>query len=364
MHSAGGDIGFSHLFLPAMHHATPSPDDHDHAHHAHESHAHHDGCATCGCHAHDHAQDAVRRIYVYSPSGAVQDKAAFRRGIRRLTALGHQVEVDEAALARHTRFAGDDATRLQAVARATASGADVALISRGGYGLSRLLPHLDYAAIAQAIDGGLQYVGFSDFTAFQLAVLRQTGRITWAGAALGVDLGTSEEPDEITLACLEDLLYRQGEGTGWRLGKAAKGAPVQPDLLIEDARLWGGNLAVLVSLLGTPYWPDVEGGVLFLEDVAEHPYRIERMLIQLEMAGVLQKQRAIVLGQFTDYQRVPQDRGFKLDTVVQGLRERLGVPVLTNLPFGHVPTKVSLPVGATVSLQTQGRDALLVWGHL
>ncbi len=104
----------------------------------------------------------MARIYVYSPSSAVRDKAAFRRGVKRLQALGHEVEVDEAALAVHMRFAGDDATRLDAIHRAAASGADVALISRGGYGLTRILPGIAYKKVAQAIEGGTQFVGLSD----------------------------------------------------------------------------------------------------------------------------------------------------------------------------------------------------------
>ena len=100
----------------------------------------------------------MAHIYIFSPSSAVRDKAAFRRGLKRLKALGHDVEVDEAALASHMRFAGDDATRIAAVSRAAASGADVALISRGGYGLTRLLPALPYKQIAKAIDQGLSLI--------------------------------------------------------------------------------------------------------------------------------------------------------------------------------------------------------------
>ena len=100
----------------------------------------------------------MAHIYIFSPSSAVRDKAAFRRGLKRLKAQGHEVEVDEAALASHMRFAGDDETRLAAIGRAAASGADVALISRGGYGLTRLLPALPYADITQAIEDHFQKV--------------------------------------------------------------------------------------------------------------------------------------------------------------------------------------------------------------
>jgi muramoyltetrapeptide carboxypeptidase len=125
--------------------------------------------------------------------------------------------------------------------------------------------------------------------------------------------------------------------------------------------LWGGNLAVLVSLLGTPYFPHIKNGVLFLEDVGEHPYRIERMLTQLLHAGVLTQQKAIVLGQFNNYKLTPHDKGFKLQSVVDWLRTQIKTPVLTDLPFGHVATKLCLPVGQKIDLVVEDRDALLLW---
>jgi muramoyltetrapeptide carboxypeptidase len=305
----------------------------------------------------------MAHIYIYSPSGAVRDKAAFKRGVARLKKLGHEVELDANALNRQTRFAGDDATRLSAIQRAAASGADVAMISRGGYGLTRILPDLPYKALAKAIDKGTQFVGLSDFTAFQNALLAKTGAVTWAGPALGEDFG-AEQPDDIMEACFDDMLSGQGEGAGWRLSAACVKAQTRADgVWARDALLWGGNLTVLCSLLGTPFFPQVKQGVLFLEDVGEHPYRIERMLTQLLHAGVLAQQKVIVLGQFTQYKLTPHDQGFHMQSVVNWLRSHTKVPVLTDLPFGHVPTKVCLPVGQRVSLLVENRDALLLWAH-
>ena len=306
----------------------------------------------------------MAHIYIYSPSGAVRDKAAFRRGVKRLQAQGHEVEIDPDALNSFQRFAGDDNVRLAAIGRAAASKAQITLTSRGGYGLTRLLPQLPYAALQNAVEHGTQFVGLSDVTALQLAMLARTGTPSWAGPALLEDFGTTEEPDEIMQACFDDLLTGQGEGTGWRLPMSDLRA--HPELNdegwnIEQAMLWGGNLSVLVSLLGTPYFPAIDGGILFLEDVAEHPYRIERMLTQLLHAGILSKQRAIVLGQFNRYQLVPHDRGFKLASVITWLRSQLPIPVLTGLPFGHVPTKVLLPVGRQLDLMLHGREAILYW---
>ena len=305
----------------------------------------------------------MAHIYIYSPSGAVRDKAAFKRGVARLKKLGHEVELDANALSRQTRFAGDDATRLSAIERAAASGADVAMISRGGYGLTRILPNMPYKALAKAIHKGTQFVGLSDFTAFQNALLAKTGAITWAGPALGEDFG-AEQPDDIMEACFEDMLSGQGEGAGWRMSAACVKAQTKADgVWARDAMLWGGNLTVLSSLLGTDFFPQVKHGVLFLEDVGEHPYRIERMLTQLLHAGVLARQKAIVLGQFTQYKLTPHDQGFRMQTVVNWLRSQVKVPVLTDLPFGHVPTKVCLPVGQSVSLLVENHDALLLWAH-
>ena len=302
-----------------------------------------------------------KHIYIYSPASAIRDKAAFRRGVARLRALGYEVEIDEAALAAHQRFAGDDATRLAAIARAAASGADIALISRGGYGLTRILDAIPYKAVAKAIQRGTEFVGVSDFTALQSALLAKTGAVTWAGPAVGEDFGAEGGADDIMEACFDDLVSGQGEGTGWRMPVRDADLKLKP---VHDATLWGGNLCVLTSLLGTPYFPLVDKGVLFIEDVNEHPYRIERMLEQLRMAGVLARQRAIVFGQFTGMRKVPgYDRGFSFESVVDRLRAALKVPVLTGLPFGHVQTKVLLPVGAKVELAAEGRDVFMVWGH-
>lgn len=323
----------------------------------------------------------MARIYIYSPSGAVRDRAAFRRGVRRLQALGHELEIDPDALTGWQRFAGDDATRLAAVTRAAASGAEVALITRGGYGLTRLLPQLPWRQIARAADRGTRFVGFSDFTVLQLGLLARAPAVTWAGPALCEGFGAADAadaaeghggkrtgangPDEIMLACFDDLVSGIGEGTGWRLPAADVAAlGGRAGRLAHEATLWGGNLSMLCSLLGTPWWPEVKGGVLFVEDVGEHPYRVERMLAQLLHSGVLQRQKALMLGQFSDYRLTPHDRGYGLTRVVQWVRSQVRIPVLTGLPFGHLPTKVLLPVGARVELLVEDRDALLLWGHL
>ncbi len=326
----------------------------------------------------------MAHIYIYSPSTAVRDKAAFKRGVRRLQSLGHAVEIDPAALSSHTRFAGDDATRVAAIHRAAASGADITIISRGGYGLTRILPALNLKSIAKSIERGTQWVGYSDFGALQSALHAKTGAYTWSGPDICGDFGSglagtegaNTAPDDIMEACFDDLVQGIGEGAGWRMPKlqgiagASKSIAANPSidyenkpLAIQNATLWGGNLCVLTALLGTPFFPQIDKGIVFFEDVGEHPYRIERNLTTWLMAGVLQRQKAIVLGQFTAYKLVASyEKGYKLQTVIDWLRTQTKVPVLTGLPFGHVPTKVCLPFGKKVSLNTEGRDALMFWG--
>ena len=120
---------------------------------------------------------------------------------------------------------------------------------------------------------------------------------------------------------------------------------------------------MLASLAGTPFLPAVKSGILFIEDVGEHPYRIERMLAQLLQAGILEQQKAIIFGQFSSYQLTPHDKGYKLASVVSWLRSQVSAKILTGLPFGHVATKVLLPVGLSVTLAVEERNAFLLWGH-
>lgn len=308
----------------------------------------------------------MAHIYIYSPSGAVRNIADFRRAIKRLENNGHAVEIDADALRCHQRFAGDDTTRIAAIHRAAASEADVALITRGGYGLTRILPALKYKKIAKAIAKGTQFIGLSDFTAFQTALLAHSKKypITWAGNTLVADWGHATDFHESACTCFEDMLNGSSEGSSWYVNK--KTVP-DADLTIlkkpiKNAILWGGNLCVLTSLLGTPYFPKLKRGILFLEDVVEAPYRIERMLSQLLHAGILDQQQAILLGHFTEYKPSSQDKGFNMKTVIHWLRQHTKTPIFTGLPHGHVSTKVLLPIGAPVDFHANTRERLLLWG--
>ena len=296
-------------------------------------------------------------LTLFSPAGVVPRAPTLRLAARRLKALGFDVLVDDSALARHQRFAGDDDTRLAAVHRVALAAPSIAMAVRGGYGCTRLLDRIDWPLLARSVERGTRWVGFSDLTALQLALLAHTGHESWAGPTALDSFGRSDAEggvDDVTRDCFVEAMGGELEAVGFRTEAGFDGLDV-------GGKLWGGNLAMVCSMLGTPHWPRINGGILFLEDVAEHPYRIERCLLQLHQAGVLSRQKAVVLGAFSDWKAAQLDRGYNLKTVVAHLRAVSETPVLTGLPFGHVPTKVCLPVGRRVQLAVQGRDAFIGW---
>jgi muramoyltetrapeptide carboxypeptidase len=305
--------------------------------------------------------ETLARLVLLSPAGVIAQPAAVRRAAKRLAMHGFEVRIDAAALARHQRFAGDDATRLDALHRVARAAPSVAMATRGGYGLTRLLDRLDWKLLAQSVEQGTRWVGHSDLTSLQLGLLAHAGGrskpITWAGPLAADHFGRDEEHggvDEVTEGCFLEAMRGELEAVGFRTEAGFDGLDVR-------GTLWGGNLTVLLSLLGTPHWPRVKGGILFLEDVNDHPYRVERNLLQLHQAGVLDAQRAVVLGHFSHWKPSPLDRGYTLKTAVAHVRSVTRTPILTGLPMGHVPTIVTLPIGARVTLATQGREAFIGW---
>ena len=296
-------------------------------------------------------------LLVYAPSGVELRTAALKLAHQRLGALGFEVTLDPSVKARHQRFAGDDDTRLATLYRVADAAPDIAMACRGGYGLTRLLDRMDWPRLARSVALGTRWVGFSDLTALQLGLLAHTGASSWHGPMACDDFGRPDDAggvDEVTQDCFAEAMSGALEAVGFRTELGFDG-------LDATGTLWGGNLAMVQSMLGTPHCPKIKGGILFLEEVNEHPYRVERALLQLHQAGILQRQKAVLLGAFSDWRKSPMDRGYSLKTAVAHLRSVCPTPILTGLPFGHVPTKVMLPVGRKVQLVVQGRDVLVGW---
>ena len=300
-------------------------------------------------------------VRLIASSGYPHDVAVAARGCAWLKHHGYHVNNPDVLARRYLRFGGTDAERLADLhAIGTGPARELTLAVRGGYGLARLLDKIDFTRIAaQARASGTPIIGHSDFTAFQLAYLAATGGVSFAGPMLLADFG-EEHVDPFMWEHFEAIL-RQPE---YRIEVAAPQALPAGRSVAAEGTLWGGNLAMLCSLLGTPYMPKVDGGILFLEDINEPPYRVERMLLQLLQAGVLATQQALVLGDFSNYRTTDYDNGYDMVAVFDYLRARLGIPVLTGLPFGHCPRKLTLPVGGTARIEA-GADglALLLSGY-
>ncbi len=293
------------------------------------------------------------RVRLIAPSGYPHDRTAMYRGVERLRESGCVLDGLEVLERTELRYAGSDAERaadLNVLATLDAL-PDVALAIRGGYGATRLLEHLHYDALRERLDGtGTVLVGHSDFTAIQMALHAKSGLVTFGGPMLGPDFG-AEHLSALTLPHF------------WRTVCAAQGSAEWTSsgehVLDLEGPLWGGNLAMLCSLLDTPYFPRVDGGILFVEDVSEPPFRIERLLYQLHLSGVLGRQRVLILGDFTDCRHSVYDNGYGLAEGFAQIRRVAGIPVLDGLPFGHAPDKFTLPFGVPARLRVDGGRARL-----
>lgn len=278
-------------------------------------------------------------IAIAAPAGYAQDAAALERGIARLEAQGCIVHNYYDSTATFQRFAATDDARLAQLHAAAADPAcQIVVMLRGQYGVSRILPRIDFRKMA---DSGKLFVGYSDITAFHMALYQATGRISFAGPMMNSDFAR-EEHSEYAMTQFWDCMLGPTH--------SVRGAGAGNPLVEVHGTLWGGNLAMVNHLLGTPYWPHIDDGILFLEDIGEHPYRVERMLLQLHFAGVLERQRAIVLGDFSGYRLSPNDNGYDFDAMLAFIRATVKVPVLTGLPFGHMKDLCTLPFGAQAHL--------------
>lgn len=278
-------------------------------------------------------------IAIIAPGGYAPDEAEFEQAIAALEQQGCKVHCYYTPSNKFHRFGGSDEERLNQL-HSAAQNKDVQIILslRGGYGMTRLLPYIDYRLLA---DSGKLFVGHSDFTALQLALLAQAATPSFAGPMFCIDF-TRPDISDFTIGHFWNCISK----ADYALNIPAAG---NPDVQVSG-QLWGGNLSMVVHLLGTPYFPQMDGGILFLEDVNEHPYRVERMLMQLFHAGVLHQQKAVLLGSFSAYKLVDYDNGYDFDAMLTYIRERIQVPVITGLPFGHIKDKVTLPVGCTANL--------------
>ncbi|NII12054.1 LD-carboxypeptidase [Oleiagrimonas sp. C23AA] len=282
-------------------------------------------------------------IELIAPSGFPPEHA-LARGIERLRSAGHEVRNAQAGQRRFQRFAGTVAERVAEINRLADPShplPDLVMAVRGGYGVHQVLASLDYEGLrARFGSAPCPIVGHSDISALSMALLARAGVPSVAGPMLAYDFG-GDTMSEFTQRAFWALMAGESGPARWHSGTEAMAC---------EGVLWGGNLAVLCALLGTPYLPQVDGGILFVEDIAEPAFRIERLLMQLHLAGVLGRQRALILGDFAGMRADAYDPAYDLDVVAARIAEVAGIPVVRGLPFGHCPDKLSLPIGVTAQL--------------
>jgi muramoyltetrapeptide carboxypeptidase len=284
-----------------------------------------------------HAGSFVRVVAPSSPF----DGARFDRGLALLQAR-YRAHLADALFERSGFLAGSDAQRLHGLQSALADPQAQAIVAaRGGYGASRLLPELSLEAVRRA---NKWLVGFSDVTALH-ALWTRAGVCSIHGPMVCSLWEAKPEIQAQWFALLEGQPPRPLSGLRALRGGRAAG------------KLFAGNLTVLAALAGTPYMVDLDGAVLLLEDVAERPYRLDRMLTTLLQAGALRGVRALVLGQFTDCEFGPD--GVSAYQVLEERLGALGVPMLGDAPVGHVPDNVPLLLGAQVEIDADA--GVLTW---
>jgi muramoyltetrapeptide carboxypeptidase len=295
-------------------------------------------------------------IGICAPSGRV-DEALLAAGVAYVEDLGHRVVVAQETRSTWRYFAGSDDERLAAFHRLVDDPSiDMILAARGGYGLSRLLHRIDWNRVAASAK---LYCGFSDFTAFNMAAYACANLLTMHGPMLTSDLA---RPEVDSFA--ENHFWTALTHNDHRIEDIACEHGYEARRI--DGVLWGGNLALITHLVGTPYFPSIDDGILYLEDLNEEPYAIERMFMQLHHAGVLGRQRALLLGDFAQCSAANTQRyPYCMDEVVESLRLLLPYPVLTGFPFGHIARKATLPFGGTGTVQLRtGGYSLRFAGHL
>ncbi|MEP7218863.1 MAG: LD-carboxypeptidase [Bacteroidota bacterium] len=286
-------------------------------------------------------------IGVVAPASPQRDDERLRAGIRYFESLGYPVICGENLWRRHGYLAGTDDERaadLNAMIRDPRIRLIIA--GRGGYGVTRILDRIDYKALRR--DPKI-IVGFSDLTALNLAIMAKSRMVSFSGAMPGVDFWDAGNLDPFT----EDIFWR-GVTSTRPLGKIVQPGP---ELITgafpgkSEGWLLGGNLTLLASIIGTPYMPKADGAMLLVEEIGEEAYRVDRLISQLYNAGVLGKIAGIAFGAFTNAKptRVSVDP-LPMEDVLEEYIRRAGVPAIQGVLYGHIKTKVTLPLGVGVRI--------------
>lgn len=293
-------------------------------------------------------------IGIVSPASRPLDEAVYRQGIRYLKNSGYNVIESNHVLDQYGYLAGDDLDRANDVNKMFCDPAiDAIICSRGGYGTPRIIDQIDFEAIRRTPK---IFVGYSDITSLHLAIWQQTGLITFSGAMVAVEMGKGIAP-----------FTEQGF---WRALTSIESIGLlsnPPDIPLRvfkpgtaEGKLLGGCLSLINVLLGTTYCPDFKDAILFIEDIDEEPYRVDRYLAQLKLAGILTEVAGIVVGQFIDCNpKDPEKPSLDLEEIFRDYFSPLNIPIITNFAYGHGTVKHTIPVGVQAILDTD-RGGLII----
>jgi muramoyltetrapeptide carboxypeptidase len=286
-------------------------------------------------------------IGIISPASTPTDLSKIELGVNYLEKLGYRVEVGENVGKEHGYLAGSDEERLQDFHNMFKNKNIKAIFSiRGGYGSGRLLDKIDYSLIKR---NPKIFVGYSDITALQLAIFKKVGLVTFAGPMLATDF--SEKVNSfteenfwkvITSSKKIGKLHNPNDEKFYKLNSGR-----------AEGNILGGNLAVLSSIMGTEYFPNFKGSILFLEDIGEVPYKIDRFFNQLKLAKIFNQINGVILGRFVDcYETDKSKSTIKLNEVVEHYFSKLKIPVIYNFSHGHIKENITIPLGLNTKLNS------------
>ncbi len=295
---------------------------------------------------------------LFASSNVGSNDARNQLALERLACAGFKIDNPEIVDRQYLRFAGTDIQRasdLQNLATGAIKAPKLLMGVRGGYGAMRILPMIDWQTLGRIMtERGTILTGFSDVTAIQCALLAQGQMSSLAAPMLYSEFGKAS-PDRIS--CQQFVTALTDPNLTITIQSADLTSPQLPTVLARASKtitgtIWGGNLSVVSALAGSPYLPRVDGGIVFLEDVGEQTYRIERMLYDLYLAGVFKNQQAIIFGSITGQGEDSYDARYDVATVIRQLHEITGLPIYNGMRFGHIAQKQSFPLGARCQIST------------
>ena len=296
------------------------------------------------------------RLFASSNVGGSNERNQL--ALDRMACAGFKVDNPTITKRQYLRFAGTDSQRasdLQNIATGAIKVPKLLLGVRGGYGAMRLLPMIDWSTLGRIMkERGSILAGFSDVTAIQCALLAKGGMSSLAAPMLYSEFGKNK-PDQVS--CRQFAKALTNPNLAISIRDASLTSPNLPSILSSGepktltGTIWGGNLSVVSALAGSDYLPRIADGIVFLEDVGEQTYRIERMLYDLYLAGVFKNQQAIVFGALSSTGEDSYDKRYDVATVIRQLHELTGLPIYSGMSFGHIGQKRSFPLGAMCQMR-------------